>query len=149
MKKWTARYKTFQQQNLFSIDEKFPNIEFLFLKNLIEDRKSKFSATFYKVTSPDEVKKIIKDLRNEKFYKKATHNIYAFRIKMPDWSVLEWKNDDWEIWWWNCILKILREKNLVNWLVIVTRYYGGIHLNSDRFKHILRATSEVVEKVLH
>ena len=149
MKKWNSRYKTFQQQNLFSIDENYPRQDFLFLKNLIEDRKSKFSATFYKIHSQEEVKTIIKNLKNDKFYKKATHNIYAFRVKMPDWSVLEWKNDDGEIWWWNCILKILREKNLVNWLVIVTRYYGGIHLNADRFKHILNATLQVVEKVLH
>jgi putative IMPACT (imprinted ancient) family translation regulator len=54
------------------------------LKNLIEDRKSKFSGTFYKVNSVDEVKKIIKNLKQDKFYKKATHNIYAYRILTED-----------------------------------------------------------------
>ena len=84
MSKKKARYKTFEQQNLFSIDESCPQQKYLFLKNLIEDRKSKFSATFYKVMSSDQVKQIIKNLRKDKFYKKATHNIYAFRIKMSD-----------------------------------------------------------------
>jgi len=145
----SSRYKTLRFQTLFSVNERFPKIKFLFLKNLIEDRKSRFSATFFKVDSGDSIKQIIKKLKNQKFYKKATHNIYAYRIKMPDWSILEGKNDDGEIWWWNCILKILRESNLVNWLVIVTRYYWGVHLNADRFKHILNATKTIVEKVLH
>jgi len=144
-----SRHKTLKFQTLFSIDEKYPNVQFLFLKNLIEDRKSKFSVTFFEVDSEETVKQIIKNLRNQKFYRKATHNIYAYRIKMIDWSILEGKNDDGEVWWWNCVLKILRENNLVNWLVIVTRYYWGIHLNSDRFRHILNATKIIVEKVLH
>ena len=141
------RYKTFENQTLFVVwDYKLPKKDFLFLKNLIEDRKSKFSGTFYKANSVDEIKKIIKNLKQDKFYKKATHNIYAYRILTED-GIVEWKNDDWEIGGGNCILSVLRNKNIVNALVIVTRYYGGIHLNADRFKHIVNVAKEVVEEV--
>ena len=141
------RYKTFENQTLFVVgDYKLPKKDFLFLKNLIEDRKSKFSGTFYKVTSVDEVKRIIKKIKQDKFYKKATHNIYAYRILTND-GIVEWKNDDGEIGGGNCILSILRNKNIVNTLVIVTRYYWWIHLNADRFKHIVNVAKKVVEEI--
>ncbi len=141
------RYKTFENQTLFVVwDYKLPKDEFLFLKNVIEDRKSKFSGTFYKVGSVDEVKKIIKNLKQDKFYKKAAHNIYAYRILTDD-GIVEWKNDDGEIGGGNCVLSVLMNENIVNTLVIVTRYYGGIHLNTDRFKHIINTTKTVVKKI--
>ncbi len=141
------RYKTFETQTLFSFDVHQPNLEKFFVKNFVVDRKSKFSWTAIKVFSTKDIKIALKDILKDKFYKKATHNIYAYRIVTSD-GIIEGKNDDGEIGGWNCILSVLRNKNIANVLIIVTRYYGWIHLNSDRFKHIVNTANYVVDKIL-
>jgi len=142
------RYKTFEKQSLFAVWNIFvPSKDSLFLKNIIEDRKSKYSATYIKVDSNEKVKEKFKIALNYKFYKKATHNSYAYRILLEDGSILEWKNDDGEIWAGNCILSIMQKENIANAMIIVTRYYGGIHLNNDRFKHLLNASKFIIEKL--
>lgn len=139
------RYKTYEKQNLFMVWDIFESDkESLFLKNIIEDRKSKYSSTYFKITKKEEIKEKIKLIQQYKFYKKATHNTYAYRILLDDNSILEWKNDDGELWWWNCILSIMQKENIVNSIIIITRYYGGIHLNNDRFKHLIEATKTII-----
>jgi len=142
------RYKTEEKQSLFVVGDIFEsNLDFLFLKDIIEDRKSKYSVTYKKVFSKDDIKNYFHSLQKEKFYKKATHNTYAYRILVEDGSILEGKNDDGELGWWNCILNVMKHKNIVNTMIVVTRYYGWIHLNNDRFKHIIDATKIILEKI--
>jgi len=142
------RYKTDEKQNLFVVWDIFVSKkESLFLKNIIEDRKSKYSVTYVKIDSKEKVKEKFKLALKYKFYKKATHNTYAYRILLEDGSILEWKNDDGELWWWNCILSTMQKENIVNSMIIVTRYYGWIHLNNDRFKHIIDSTKFIIEKL--
>ncbi len=31
---------------------------------------------------------------------------------------------------------MLEEKNLVDQVLVVTRWYGGVHLGGDRFRHV-------------
>lgn len=40
------------------------------------------------------------------------------------------------------VLQIVDARNV---LVVVTRWYGGIHLGPDRFKHINNCTRELLE----
>mmetsp|Transcript_21265 Transcript_21265/g.66786 ORF Transcript_21265/g.66786 Transcript_21265/m.66786 type:complete len:87 (-) Transcript_21265:47-307(-) len=40
------------------------------------------------------------------------------------------------------LLDILKAENV---LVVVARWYGGVHLGPDRFKHIARCTQQVLE----
>jgi putative IMPACT (imprinted ancient) family translation regulator len=35
--------------------------------------------------------------------------------------------------------------NLKNVMVVVTRWYGGVHLGPDRFRHISNAARQVLE----
>jgi len=139
------RYETKEKQTLFWFEDDFEATEnSLFLKNIIEDRGSKYSATFFKIADIKQVKERFKELQKYKFYKKATHNTYAYRIKMEDGSILEWKNDDGELWGWNCILTVMKKEKIVNSMIIVTRYYGWVHLNNDRFKRILDWTKKII-----
>jgi len=141
------RYKIYEIQSLFwTNDEKIFDKETFFLKNIIEDRQSKFSWTCAKVLSKQDVQDILKYIKKYKFYQKAIHNIYSYRILQKDWSILEWKNDDWEIGWWNCILQTMKKRKIINCIIIITRYFWWIHLNADRFKHIVDATWIVIDK---
>lgn len=121
--------------------------EVLFLHRIITDRWSKYSVTCAPLQWQQKPKELRKNITSHKFYKKATHNTYARRLQQEDWSVLEWKNDDGETGAWNCILRELKRANFMNWLVIVTRYYWWVHLNNDRFKHVIDATKMLIENI--
>jgi putative IMPACT (imprinted ancient) family translation regulator len=82
----------------------------------------------------------------DEYFKNATHNSYAYRIKLENSSVLEWKNDDGETWAWMCILRELQRKNAVNIMIVVTRYFGWIKLQTDRFKNVIDACKIFFEK---
>lgn len=116
------------------------------LKNVIIDRKSKYTVLLENVSSKEEIDKFMKKLLLDSYFKKASHNSFAWRIKLENWSVLEWKNDDWETGAGLCILRELQRDSAVNILVILTRYFWWIHLNSDRFKNVINATKKVLEK---
>lgn len=79
----------------------------------------------------------MKRLLRDTYYRKATHNSYAYRLVTPEGMVLESKNDDGETGAGMCILRELQRKDAQNLLLIVTRYFGGIQLQSDRYKHVI------------
>lgn len=114
------------------------------LQNIIIDRKSKYTTVWWFVESKEEVNVFMKELLKDKYFKKSTHNTYAYRIKLDNWSILEGKNDDWEIWAWNCVLRELQREDYINSIVVVTRYFWWIHLNADRFKNVINATKEIL-----
>jgi putative IMPACT (imprinted ancient) family translation regulator len=115
------------------------------LPNVIIDRKSKYTVVWWYIRKKEDIKKFMWDLLIDKYFKKATHNSYAYRILLENWSILEWKNDDWETGAWNCILRELQRENMVNVIVVVTRYFWWIHLNADRFKNVINATKEILK----
>ena len=115
------------------------------LENNIIDRKSKYTTVWWYVAKKEEIKPFIKELLKDSYFRKATHNTYSYRILLESWSVLEWKNDDWETGAWNCVLRELQRENMVNTIVVVTRYFWWIHLNSDRFKNVINATKEILK----
>lgn len=116
------------------------------IKNAIIDRKSKYSVVLWFVESKTEVDKFMKELLTDKYFQKSTHNTYAFRVKLNNWTILEWKNDDWEAWAWNCILRELQRENFINTIIVVTRYFWWIHLNTDRFKNVIEATKIILNE---
>jgi len=115
------------------------------LKNIIIDRKSKYTTIWFYIENKEDIKNNLKVLLSDKYFAKATHNTYAYRLIQENWSILEWKNDDWETWAGNCILRELQRENIVNIMVVVTRYFGWIHLNADRFKNVINATKEILK----
>jgi len=115
------------------------------LKNVIIDRRSKYTVVWWYIKSKEEVSQFIKEILKDKYFRKATHNTYAYRVKLENGSILDWKNDDWETWAWNCILRELQRENYINIIVIVTRYFWGIKLQSDRFKNVINATKIILK----
>ncbi len=113
-------------------------------KEIIIDRKSKYSVVLIKVDSIERVKSEIKDIQNDSYFAKASHNSYSYRIKENNWSILEWKNDDGEQGAGMCILRELQRVNAENTLLVVTRFYGGIQLHNDRFKNVIHAAKMVL-----
>lgn len=122
---------------------KTPKMKRRILKNIIIDRKSKYTAIIGFVSAKSEVKKFMEELLKDKYFQKATHNSFAYRIR-ENGAIIEGKNDDGETGAGMCILREIQREDFVNVIVVVTRYFGGIHLNADRFKNVINATKEIL-----
>ena len=108
----------------------------------LEINKSKFIAIKKDLTSLDEVKPFLLELKKE--YKKATHICYAYVYKGE--VVSEKCSDDGEPSGTAGypILNVIKKKNLTNVLVAVVRYFGGIKLGAGGLtRAYTKATAEV------
>jgi len=117
-----------------------------YLSNEIIEKKSRFIANIFYVETEDEAKEKIKELKSK--YYDARHNCYAYRI-LQDNGVKDKSSDDGEPGGTAGapILNAITKNELVNVLVVVTRYFGGILLGAGG---LVRAYSDstlgVIEK---
>jgi putative IMPACT (imprinted ancient) family translation regulator len=134
------------QSAFFFSNEKIPRKEWVQLHLCIVDRGSKYSVTGGAVEGVDDIKKFLERVKKDKKYAKATHNSYAARIAING-QVIERKSDDGETGAGMIILRQLRKANMVNVVIVVTRWYGGVKLHADRFKHVQDGTRLVIEEL--
>lgn len=122
-------------------------------KGLFKDKGSKFIAYAYPVSSEDEVKSYLQDLKKEHY--SARHHCYAYRIGNEGEQYRA--NDDGEPSGTagRPILGQLLSKELSNVLVIVVRYFGGTLLGvSGLINAYKNATinvlenSDIIEKII-
>ena len=95
----------------------------------ITEKKSKFIANIYFVKSIEEAEDIIKETKKE--YHDARHNCSCYRV-IEEGKIIEKQSDDGEPSGTagGPMLNILQKRDLVNVVVIVTRYFGGILLGT-------------------
>ncbi len=95
----------------------------------IVEKKSKFIAHLFYIESKEEAEKIINNLKKKYF--DARHNCFAYRV-IDEENIIEKASDDGEPSGTAGapMLRILQTNNLVNVLVVVTRYFGGILLGT-------------------
>jgi len=114
--------------------------------DIIEDRKSVFQGHTATVKSIDDVKSVLSKLYENKKIAHATHNIYAYRIFSEEkQSWLCDCEDDGEDAAGGRLLHLLEILDAVDTMVVVSRWYGGILLGPDRFKHINNAARSVLD----
>ena len=75
---------------------------------------------------------------------RATHNIYAYRI-MSGGDVIEHYEDDGKYGAGRRLLDLLRDNEISDRMICVTRWYDGSHLGPVRFNHILDAGKRVLQ----
>lgn len=112
----------------------------------IVEKKSKFIANLFYVQSQEEAEEKIKEIRKK--YHDARHNCYAYSIMTKE-GIINKMSDDGEPSGTagNPMLNIILKKELVNVLVIVTRYFGGILLGTGGLVRAYSdATIEAIEK---
>ncbi|XP_038622623.1 protein IMPACT [Tachyglossus aculeatus] len=111
----------------------------------ITDRRSTFQAHLAPVVTPKQVKMVLAKLYENKKIASATHNIYAYRIYCEDkQTFLQDCEDDGETAAGGRLLHLLQILNVRNVLVVVSRWYGGILLGPDRFKHINNCARKIL-----
>ncbi|KAJ3089271.1 hypothetical protein HK102_006797 [Quaeritorhiza haematococci] len=113
----------------------------------IVDRKSVFVAHCATVKTVNDVKKVMDVLLSDKKIARATHNISAYRIVEPTTGVIRQDcDDDGETAAGSRLLHLLQLTKATNVLIVVTRWYGGIHLGPARFKHINNVARQLLEE---
>ena len=121
---------------------------YLTIKNNIETeivvKKSKFIANFIKVTSKEQAEEEIKKIKKKYF--DARHNCVSYRV-LEDEKIVERFSDDGEPSGTagGPMLNILQKNNLVNVLIVVTRYFGGILLGTGG---LVRAYSDSLQTAI-
>lgn len=120
----------------------------IFHGGTLEDRRSVFQAHLAEVHSAREVEQVLDELKTNKKIAEATHNIWAYRILQTEPRTVLCKDseDDGETYAGNRLLHLLDILNVTNVLIVVTRWYGGIHLGPDRFKHINKVARDLLEQ---
>lgn len=93
------------------------------------EKKSKFIANLFYIENSEEAEKLIKETKKKYF--DARHNCIAYRTIQGE-NLIEKSSDDGEPSGTAGapMLNILQKNNLVNVLIIVTRYFGGILLGT-------------------
>lgn len=112
----------------------------------IVEKKSKFIANLFYVQTQEEAEEKIKEIRKK--YHDARHNCYAYSI-MSNQGIINKMSDDGEPSGTagNPMLNILLKKELVNVVIIVTRYFGGILLGTGGLvRAYSEATLEAIDK---
>ncbi|WP_169543805.1 YigZ family protein [Sneathiella aquimaris] len=100
--------------------------------NVLSDRGSKYAVSGVPVKSRQEARQMLKSLKKDKKFAKATHNSWAVLLS-EEGPV---KNDDGEGGAGRIILQMLEGAALQDHMIIVTRWYGGVKLGGDRFRRV-------------
>lgn len=110
----------------------------------IKVKKSIFIASIYPVSDEVQITGYLEEIKRE--FRKASHNAYAF-VLMGKEKIRSDFHDDAEVKGTagRIILQNLERKSLVNVLLVVTRFYGGINLGKGG---LIRAYSETVHDLL-
>lgn len=123
--------------------QNFKTIKFNNCEEIIE-KKSRFIANLIYVENEEQALDKIKEIKKK--YYDARHNCFAYRV-MDKESIIQRSSDDGEPSGTAGapMLNILEKNNIVNVLVIVTRYFGGILLGTGG---LVKAYSEATLKGL-
>lgn len=104
--------------------------------NIIIEKNSKFITYSFIVYNKDQVKEKIKYLKN--LHPKATHHCYAYILENE-----KNKSDDREPK--NTaglpILNVLEQNNIINTLIVVIRYFGGIELGAGPLTRMYKTSA--------
>lgn len=116
------------------------------IETYIIEKKSKFIANIFYIESIKQAEEKLRQIKKK--YYDAKHNCYAYRV-LENKNIIEKSSDDGEPSGTAGmpILDILRGKDIVNCIVVVTRYFGGILLGTGGLvRAYLEATNNVIRK---
>ncbi|WP_170753322.1 YigZ family protein [Ruegeria lacuscaerulensis] len=110
---------------------------------VLADRGSKYAVSGAPVASRADVEVVLKTLKSDKSYAKATHNTWA--ATLPTGAL---KADDGEAGAAMVILRMMERAALDGHVIIVTRWYGGKKLGGDRFRRVQDATRAYLDQIV-
>lgn len=125
---------------------KLPDGVQVFSSEPVHDRKSTFIGHACAITHPFQVPIVLAHLLEDKNIARATHPVInAWRCEV-DGILHNGNDDDGETAAGSRLAHLLQILDLRGILVVVTRYFGGIHLHGDRFRHINSVARAALEE---
>ena len=110
-------------------------------ENEIIIKNSKFIGLIYKVETETEITNILEELRKD--YKDCTHLTYAYKLKDRQ----KYSDDGEPTGTAGApIMEVINKNELINVLIVVIRYFGGIKLGAGG---LIRAYSKCAREVLN
>ncbi|KAK1776771.1 hypothetical protein QBC45DRAFT_487905 [Copromyces sp. CBS 386.78] len=99
-------------------------------------KDSRFLAHSTRLTSPSQEKILLNNLfRTHPNLESASHNAWAYRVRsQPSGRITEKSFDDGEQGAGDLMLRIMREMDIDDTLVVMTRWFGGTMLGPDRWR---------------
>lgn len=113
----------------------FPMLQ---IEDVLRDRGSRYAVSGGPVADRAAIDAFLRELKSVKKFAKATHNSWA--CLLADGTQL--RNDDGESGAAAVILRMLERAELRGHIIVVTRWYGGVHLGGDRFAHVVTCVRE-------
>ncbi|XP_060527747.1 protein IMPACT-B-like isoform X2 [Cylas formicarius] len=132
---------SFQSDEEHNVDNK--HVSEVIHGPIIVDRKSTFQGHMCSIKNQKQFRQFLEYLLENKKIAQATHNIWAYRV-LSDKSIIQDCDDDGETHAGGRLLHLLEILELKNVAVVVSRWYGGILLGPDRFKHINNAARQAL-----
>ncbi|GAA6061437.1 hypothetical protein JCM10212_002018 [Sporobolomyces blumeae] len=126
----------------------------------VKEKRSTFVGHAARVSTIDEATLALQRVLALKRVSKASHNIVAYRISSSPSSTshprpsargsketvaTEGSEDDGEPPAGKNLLTLLQKLDLTNVVVVVTRWYGGVHMGPDRFRVINSVAKEALD----
>lgn len=116
-------------------------------------KQSTFVARATTMTDPSQRPKLLKSLLDSQpGLRSASHNAWAYRARAAPIAVSshprEGSHDDGESGAGALLLRILRETNAVDVLVVMTRWYGGVMLGPDRWRLMRNVVTQALSERL-
>ncbi|KAF8070418.1 ribosomal protein S5 domain 2-type protein [Lyophyllum atratum] len=110
----------------------------------VRDRKSTFLAHASTLPSPSAFPAFLEHLTASSALKRATHCMYAYRS--TDNTVVTGQDDGGESGSGDRLARLLELSACENVVVVVSRWYGGVKLGSDRWKRISDVAKDALDK---
>ncbi|KAG8169291.1 hypothetical protein KVR01_000036 [Diaporthe batatas] len=116
-------------------------------------KQSTFVARATTMTDPSQRPKLLKALfEAQPGLRSASHNVWAYRVRAAEVSVSnhprESSHDDGESGAGALLLRVLRETNGIDVLVVMTRWYGGVMLGPDRWRLMRNVVTQALSERL-
>lgn len=116
-------------------------------------KESTFVARATTITDPSQRPNLLKRLMTtHPNLRTASHNVWAYRIRPAESSTnphpREASHDDGESGAGDLLLRVMRDTNAVDTLVVLTRWYGGIMLGPDRWRLMRNVTTAALAERL-
>ena len=112
----------------------------------ITQDSSSFQGSNVPIATPDDVIPALHAIYADTRVARATHNVYAYRIRPPGSTrTVEHFDDDGEYGAGRRLLELMQTNDITNTLVCVSRWYGGKHLGSIRFDKIVSSAKTILE----
>jgi len=113
----------------------------------VVEKRSKFQAHFAPVANMDQVNWVHRQLLSDTQIASATHNTVGYRFHDSNTGIMVLDyDDDHEAGAGRRLAHLLQNRCDDGVFVMVSRWYGGIELGTDRFKIINRVARELLEK---